>query len=171
MSSIKTLAVLITGLPGSGKTYFAKRLAPAIGATYFSSDIMRKTVSSQRTYSFAEKSSVYHELLERFEHCLRATQSVVMDATFYKNEIRKTFSNAAVAAGGRVIWIEVRADEDEIRRRLSAPREDSEADFAVYERIRAEYEPLEETHLILYSDQQPLDVMIAEAKSWIGGNA
>lgn len=167
MNFATPLAILIAGLPGSGKTYFAKRLAPALGAAYFSTDIMRKTKAPDRTYTHAEKTSVYHELLDRFQHALRSAQTVVMDATFYREDIRDEFERAAKAAMARVVWIEVRADEALIRTRLAQPREDSDADFTVYQKLKAEYEPITQPHLVLYSDHNDVAAMITQAQAWI----
>tara|TARA_B100000886_G_scaffold169474_1_gene116040 strand:- start:2527 stop:2937 length:411 start_codon:yes stop_codon:yes gene_type:complete len=36
------MKVLVMGLPGSGKTYFTKRLAPLINAAWFNADKVRK---------------------------------------------------------------------------------------------------------------------------------
>jgi predicted kinase len=167
MNSQTAIAILISGLPGTGKTYFAKRLAPFLGASYFGTDAMRKHIAPDRTYTHAEKASVYHEILERFQHSLRAAQTVVMDATFYKQDLRDEFVRAARDAHAKVMWIEVRASEDVIRERLSRPRPDSDADFAVYLKLKGEYEPIQEPHLVLDSTHTSVEVMIAHTQAWM----
>ncbi|MFN8395239.1 MAG: AAA family ATPase [Bacteroidia bacterium] len=169
MSQQQPLAILVSGLPGSGKTYFAKRLAPALGACYFSTDVMRKTKTPDRTYSYAERASVYQELLDRVDKTLHAAQTVVMDATFYKKELRDAFEQAAVRAMAKVVWIEVVADEEVVKERLSHPREDSEADYAIYLKMKAEHEPIQETHLVLHSDQSSVEDMIGQTRAWLEG--
>ena len=118
MSTSTALAILVCGLPGSGKTFFAKRFAPAIGAAYFSSDIMRKTMSADHAYTPREKANVYTALLERMGHALRAAQTVVIDATFYKEELRNEFVKEARSANTKVVWIEVLANKSVVRDRL-----------------------------------------------------
>lgn len=138
------------GLPGSGKSYFATRLAKALHAAYINSDRVRKTMIAQRTYSLKEKQSVYNEMLTQMRQALKEKKDVLLDATFYKHSIREKFMDEARDAGG-VIFIEVKAGESLICERLKQAREDSEADLNVYKIIKAQWEPLREKHLILQS--------------------
>jgi predicted kinase len=170
MSTSDAIAILVSGLPGSGKTYFAKRFAPAIGAAYFSSDIMRKTLTPDHTYSPMEKATVYTALMERMDHSLRAAQTVVLDATFHKQDLRTDFSKAAVAANSKVLWIEVRANKSVVRDRLSQVREDSDADYKVYMKLRDQYEPIKEPHLVLHSDKTDIEEMVSMAIAWVAAN-
>ncbi|MEP7110055.1 MAG: hypothetical protein ABI760_18820 [Ferruginibacter sp.] len=55
---------------------------------------------------------------------------MVLDATFYKNDIRKKFLDQAEGRVG-LIFIEIRANEPVVRERLRKTRPDSEADFEV----------------------------------------
>lgn len=167
MSSSTAIAILVCGLPGSGKTYFAKRFAPAIDAAYFSSDIMRKTISPDHTYTPREKANVYTALLERMGHALRAAQTVVIDATFYKEGLRNEFAQEARAANTKVIWIEVLANKSVVRERLQQKREDSDADYGVYLQLRKDFEPIREPHLVLHSDKIGIEEMLQQATAWL----
>lgn len=69
-----------------------------------------------------------------------------------------------------IFWIELRADEKEIRKRIALPRPDSEADFSVFQLIQAQMEPMEADHLILRSDLDSMDQMLDQATEYIGGN-
>lgn len=167
MSTSSAIAILVAGLPGSGKTYFAKRFAPAIGAAYFSSDIMRRSLSHERTYSPREKAEVYTALLERMGHSLRAAQTVVIDATFYKASLRNEFMQQARAANAQVLWIEVRANKSVVRERLQHKREDSDADYSVYLKLRDDFEPIKEPHLVLHTDKSEIEALVAQAIAWM----
>ena len=170
MSTSPAIAILVSGLPGSGKTFFAKRFAPAIGAAYFSTDIMRKTMTPERTYSPMEKATVYTAMMERMDHSLRAGQTVVLDATFYKQDLRSDFVKAAQTANSKVLFIEVRANKSVVRDRLSQAREDSDADYKVYLNLRDLYEPIKEPHLVLHSDKTDVKEMISMAIAWVAEN-
>ena len=167
MSSSNAIAILVSGLPGSGKTYFAKHLAPALGAAYFGTDLLRKTLTPARSYSPSEKAAVYAGMLERMSVSLRAAQTIVLDATFYQSAVRAEFVKAAHSANSKAVFIEVRANKSTVRERLSKPREDSDADFSIYLKIRDLYEPIKEPHLILHSDKGSVQEMVAQAKTWL----
>jgi predicted kinase len=167
MKAMHPTAILVAGLPGSGKSYFARHLAPTLEAAYFNSDILRKTLVADRHYTFSEKANIYAEMLSRFDHALRAGQTVVVDATFYKKELRDQFSDVAHAIGAKVVWVLCTASEARIRERLSHPRKDSEADFAVYKQIKDEFEPIEEPHLVLRTDHDDTETLIEKTVAWI----
>ncbi len=168
MMQSSVLAILVSGLPGSGKTYFAKRFAAAIGATYYSSDIVRKKLIAERSYSEDEKANVYIELEKLFSSALRLGKTVVIDATFIKRLQRDSFRKSALRCNSNVKFIEIIASEAVIRNRLSQPREDSEADWNVYQALSEIQEPIKLPHLTLSSDQNDVDTMIEEATNWLG---
>ena len=58
------------------------------------------------------------------------------------------------------IIIEVRANEEVIRRRVQVDRPDSEADEKVYDLILQEWTPMVEDHLILHTDQESLPDLV-----------
>ena len=161
------MIVIVFGLPGSGKSYFASRLAKLINADYILSDKVRKNMLIKRTYSEKEKLSVYNEMRAQMKQAIKKNKNVVLDATFYKSDIRKKFINDA-SREEAIIFIEVKADERLIRERLKQLRErDSEADFKVYEIIKAQWEPLHEKHLILQSTDDNIDDMLHEAIDYL----
>jgi len=79
-------------LPGSGKSYFAYRLADMTKANYISSDQLRKNLFPERTYSEKEKLLVYAEMLSQMKEHIRQNKNLVFDGTFYTNAIRKQFN-------------------------------------------------------------------------------
>jgi predicted kinase len=129
------MMIIVFGLPGSGKSYFASRLADKINADYINSDKLRRMMIDKRTYTANEKLAVYDEMLKQALEAGKKRTNIVLDATFYKNAIRKIFIGG-VENGADIRFIEVRADESLIRERLKKPREYSEADFEVYKKIK-----------------------------------
>ena len=154
------------GLPGSGKSYFASRLATVMDADYINSDIVRKTKITQGTYSTIEKLSVYNKMLAFMMLAVKQKKDIVLDGTFYKHSIRKRFIDEAGNATC-LIFIEVKAVESLIRERLKQTRADSEADFMVYKIILAQWEPLEEKHLILQSTNDNINDMLHTAVDYL----
>ena len=161
------MIIIIFGLPGSGKSYFASRLAMQLGATYVNSDELRMEMVADRTYTENEKNMVYDAMLKAMSEAVAAGKPIVLDATFYKKSIRKRFEHKARHMGQRIIYIEVTAPEDIIEDRLKIPRTYSEADFDVYLKIRKVAEPLKADHLILESSNNNIVSMLHEAIQYI----
>ncbi len=160
------MIVIVFGLPGSGKSYLASRLATRISAEYVSSDLERKKMFAKRNYSPEEKLLVYEDIFSRMRQALKEHKNMVLDATFYKHDIRKKFIDEA-GKSGTIIFIEVEAKESLIRERLNRKREDSEADFKIYNIICSQWEPMHEEHLKLESTNDNIDDMLQQAAKYI----
>lgn len=160
------MIVIVFGLPGSGKSYFARKLAARINGDYINSDVVRKEMFRQKTYSEQEKLLVYKAMIEKVVATVKQNGSVVVDATFYKKDIRTRFIEE-IKIKDPVVFIEVIADEDLIKERLKTPRTESDADFAVYQKIKEQWEPLDETHLVLHSTNDNIDDMLEIATNYL----
>ncbi len=161
------MVIIVFGLPGSGKSYFASRLAMHMEAEYVNSDELRMHMLQERNYTEAEKKRVYDAMLSRMTDALTARKPIVLDATFYKESIRRRFEKAAVAFHTSIIYIEVTSSEDIIRDRLLSPRVYSEADYDVYLKLKKSAEPLTRDHLVLVSTNNNIVSMLHEALHYI----
>ncbi|HEY8402311.1 MAG TPA: AAA family ATPase [Cytophagaceae bacterium] len=159
--------IAVSGLPGVGKSFFARHLAEKLKAAYLSTDTLRKEIIPSRTYSEKEKTLVYNELVNRI-NALEDKDWIVVDATFHKNENRARVEEIAQKKGVRLFWIKVTASEETIRERVSKPRPDSDANFAVYQKIKEAFEDFQTPVLILNSDHQSVDSMIWESLIYTG---
>jgi predicted kinase len=160
------MIIIVFGLPGSGKSYFAERLAADMGAAYINSDRLRKKMFSSRTYAEQEKEEVYLAMLARMKEAMLQKTSIVIDATFHREKIRKRFI-AEAGGKGHILFIEVRANEDIIRERLSQPRPDSEADYEVYRLIQKQWQPLKSRHLVLESTNSNIEYMLQKTAVYL----
>lgn len=157
---------IVFGLPGSGKSYLASRLAEKLKAEYINSDKVRLSLYPVRSYSEEEKLSVYQTILAMTREFLQTGRSVIVDGTFYKESIRQEYKDE-LAAGTKVFFIEVIADEALIYERLRQHRPYSEADESVYQKIKGQWEPFREDHLILQSSNRNLDEMLDHALNYL----
>jgi predicted kinase len=161
------MIVAVFGLPGSGKTFLAAQLAVRIKGPHISSDIVRQTMFQNGQYDEQSKLEVYQKMFAMAETAHRKQKPVVMDATFFKAQVRQLLQEKAVQWHTPLYFIEVRASEQVIKQRLREKRPDSDADFQVYLTIKQAFEPLNEAHLILYSDTEKLSDMLHKALEYI----
>lgn len=163
-----TKLILVCGLPGSGKSYFAKHLSDKIQACYLNSDICRKELfPHHRTYSEKEKQGVYDALLSNTETNLIHHRSVVLDATFYKNSLRLPFYKLAKQLNCPCSIIYIRAEETLIKERTSQIRQDSEADYSVYLKLKDVFEPIDKPYLTLQSTNNNIDDLLSSALTFL----
>lgn len=160
------MIVIVLGLPGSGKSYFAERLAGTLNAGYVNSDRLRKQMFATRMYTQQEKDSVYTAMLKKVKEALSQNRSIVLDATFHRAKTRQLFISE-VNGKENILFIEVWAAEDIIRERLKNARPDSEADFEIYRLIQQQWEPLKETHLLLESSNSNIENMLQAAAAYL----
>jgi len=161
------MIIVVFGLPGSGKSYFAQRLAYLLSARYENSDRIRRELFALRDYSAAEKNAVYDEILRRMLEAANRNEHIVLDATFYQEHMRERFIQSASGSGREVIFMEIVAEEDIVKSRLMKPREYSEADYAVYLRLKAIFEPFQGKHLVLESTNDNIEQMLSKAMAYI----
>lgn len=161
------MLVLILGLPGTGKTTFAIKLANRIDAVHLNSDVIRTSLGHRGKYDIASKAAVYNEMYERAEEMLQQGKNLIVDATLYKEVLREPFEKLAHEFNIPIKWIELKADETTIKKRVSKKRQYSEADFDVYLKIKAVYEPISQNHLVLWSDVLSLEEMVEKALEYL----
>ena len=136
----------VGGLSGSGKSTFARALAPSMapppGAVVLRSDEIRKRLWRRSpteqlppdAYTKEMSARVYAEMLKAARACLAAGWPVILDAVFLRQSERTAAE--ALAARARVgfegVWLQ--ADPDVMRARVATRRGDaSDADVQVLE--------------------------------------
>ena len=163
--------IVVMGLPGSGKTYFARHLARVLGAEHISSDQVRNERGLRSHYGLSDKLAVYRAMIEQAEVALTNGQSVVLDATFHLRMFRHLVEEWAEGKGYLLRYVEITADETTTRQRTRRHRSDSEADYSVYRKLKHEAEPLERLHLRLDSSDEDIDTMLQRALDYLTDDA
>lgn len=144
--------VLMAGLPGSGKSTFARRLAQATGATVLESDALRSQLFEAPTHDGTESRALFAALFDVAGLLLRAGHTVIIDATNLKRSDRSPARELATATGARLIIVQTTAPEavivERLRRRRSGldPNDRSQAGEAVYRHMAEEAQPITEDH-------------------------
>ncbi|MFH1105962.1 MAG: AAA family ATPase, partial [Candidatus Aenigmatarchaeota archaeon] len=146
------MIILVAGLPGTGKTSVARELSKKLGAELLRSDVIRKEILGKRTYAQEEKFAVYDEMFERAERI----KNVVLDATFYKEELRNRARKLANALGTELFIVECVCPEELVKERLEKRYgDDSEAGYAAYKVVKREFEPIKEWHIVTDTRKAP----------------
>ncbi|QDU69555.1 AAA family ATPase [Engelhardtia mirabilis] len=152
--------ILTCGLPATGKSWMGERVAQALGGPIHKSDVRRKQLAGlaignrqregydQGLYTPQNKQLTYDSLLADARADLLAGRSVVIDGSFVQAKWRVPFRDLAAELDAPMVLLEMRADEETIKRRiekrLKDPHEPSEADFNVYLALRDQWEEPDE---------------------------
>ncbi len=161
------MVIVVMGLPGTGKTTLAKALASHLSAIHLSSDRIRKKLRLSGKYDFSHKMWVYHELINQAEQILFNHKTVVLDAGFHFNSQRDLVIAMCEKLNFDPYWIVMTASEQDILARVNKKRPNSEADWEVYNLLKAKYEPLEYKHLALNSSTVSLELMVGEVIEYL----
>ncbi len=159
--------LLVTGLPGTGKSTLARELVEHGDFELIRSDVVRKELWSklpacrkiqnaswkltpqgfgEGIYSAEWNRRTYDECLRQAERMLFQGQRVIIDANFRADADRLRFLDAAKRWGVRYGLLLCEADAAVVRTRLSKRRDDaSDADWSVYLRASESWEPFSST--------------------------
>ncbi|PIQ92569.1 MAG: kinase [Parcubacteria group bacterium CG11_big_fil_rev_8_21_14_0_20_39_14] len=150
MASSKPKLIIVCGLPGTGKTTTARRLAVKINGVLLRTDEIRRRFSKKRRYTSKEKQRVYNVMFFRAKRLLQAGKNVVLDGTFAKKKNRELARKIAKELGVNFQIIEVICDENIVKQRISKRfADESEAKFKHYLEHKKIFEPISEKHIII----------------------
>ena len=154
-------ALLITcGLSGSGKTWLARQVAPALGALHLRSDVERKRLAGLAPhedsrsppdggiYTHAFNERTYARLEQCAVAALAAGETVLVDAACLRRAERLKFLDLARARGAPAVILACHAPDEMLHRRVAerrAARSDaSEAGPELLERQAGYWEPFDD---------------------------
>jgi predicted kinase len=148
--------VVLMGYPGVGKSHCARLLASRLGAAQVASDQLRSRLFIAPTYADAENTTIFKCVDALVDGLLAEGHRVIVDATNLMTRYRAASVGAATRRNAPIVFVRVVAEDAAIRGRLAqrrasrAPDDHSDADEAVYERMRDRpFEPPVEGHLEL----------------------
>ena len=165
------MLIMICGLPGTGKSTLAKAVAEKIGAVHISSDTVRMKLLKERTYSEEEKEKIYDLMLKEAENLLKEGKTIVLDATFYKKKLRELVKGIAEKAESKFFIVECITEENLLKERIFSRKKEeteSETDFEIYKKVKAQFEPIEEDHIAV-DTSLPLEKQVELVEQYIGG--
>lgn len=120
------LLIVFLGFPGSGKTYFATKLAKEIGAVTLNSDALRVTMfksleAIEKIRHSADQSRLYDDVFGAMDYAAKQTllagHSVIYDAQQTKRENRHNIERLATEAGAIPILVWIKTSKQTALRR------------------------------------------------------
>ena len=144
---------VVAGLPGSGKSRFCRDLAGRTPAAVLESDALRKLLFRRPVYSWAESARLFAAIHVVIERLLGDGISVILDATNLRERHRQPLYAIAEKLGAKLVVVEVVAPPETVLARLAertaTDNSSSDADIAVYLRMREEWEEIRREHIVV----------------------
>jgi len=101
--------IVVSGLPGTGKTYFCNQLAERLPFVILESDALRKTLFPSPSYSPKENAHLFRAIHRLIETLLKRGISLILDATNLSEAKREYLYNIAERLDVKLILVRVEA--------------------------------------------------------------
>jgi predicted kinase len=142
--------IVVSGLPGTGKTYFCNRLAERLPSVVLESDVLRKTLFSPPSYSAKESSQLFRAIHQLIQRLLVKGIPLILDATNLSERNREYLYSIADRLDAKLVLVRVEAPPEVVRQRLEARREKpenkSDADWGIYRRMKYSVQKIRRNH-------------------------
>jgi predicted kinase len=149
--------ILMSGLPGSGKSFLSEQVCAELPCVIIESDRVRKVLFTQPTYSAAESAIVHRTCRQLMRHLLKKGVRVICDATNLVEFHRELLYSLAERCGAQLLVVRTVAPEAVVRKRLEHRQairgSTSDADWQVYRRMSQSEQPIRHSHLCIDTSQ------------------
>lgn len=165
---MQTTLIVVTGLPGVGKSFIADKIAERIDARIIRTDEIRKEIAGippeeNRYEEFGEGiydkemgEKTYLEVIERARDCLKGGRSCIMDATFSKRRYRDLAFDLAGELEIPFLIVECTCPEEVVIERINSRMEGgksiSDATISIYKKMKERFEKIEEDEINVVVD-------------------
>ena len=171
--TISPALIVVSGLPGSGKSYFSRRLAERLPLPIIESDAMRQILSAKPDYSPGESERLFHACHALIGNLLRKGISLIFDATNLIERHREQLYRIADSADAKLIIVRLEAPPELVRQRLERRQTEpdqndkSDADWKVYQKMTATAEKIRRNHFAVDTSKDiapAIEKIVREAK-------
>jgi len=152
--------VMLSGLPGTGKSHLARLLAEVLPFVVVESDQVRKILFPECSYSGEESKWVHRTCHALMERLLQKGVRVIYDATNLHERHREQVYRMTDGNQVKLIIVKVVAPEPvasgRLRSRDEASSDDkdiSDADLGVYRRMSRQVDPIGRNHVVVDTSQ------------------
>ena len=158
----KPVLIVVSGLPGTGKSYFCSKLAERLPFITLESDALRKVLFSSLTYSLQESSRLFQACHRLIEQLLRRGFSLILDATNLSERHREYLYSIADHLDVKLVLVWVEAPPQLVRERLKDRRNEetkSDADWVVYQKMKSSVQPIRRNHYVVDTSRDIIPVI------------
>ena len=151
----RPVMVVISGLPGSGKTYFGRMLRAQLPLIVLESDALRKTLFPSPRYTSAENARLFSDCHSLIFNLLKRGNSILFDATNLIEGHRGRLYHIADTLEIKMVLVQLHASPEVVYERLKGrsegidPEDNSGADWEVYQRMLSKAEPINRKHFVV----------------------
>ncbi len=142
--------IVVSGLPGTGKSHFCRRLAKRLSYPVLESDTLRRELFPNPVYTSAESASLFRAIHHLIEDLLGRGTPVILDATNLSERHRRVLYDIAERTGARLVLVRVVAPPDLVKSRLEARtgsgKATSDADWSVYRKLKPTVDKIQRRH-------------------------
>lgn len=172
-STVEPAFVVVSGLPGTGKSYFCRQLAERLPFLILESDVLRKTLFPSPTYSQQESARLFRACHLLIQRLLKRGVPIVLDATNLSERHRERLYNIAERLGARLILVRTEAPPEVVHERLavrkqgSNPENKSDAGWEVYQKMKPTVEKIRRNHFVVDTSRDitpVLDKIVREVR-------
>ena len=165
--------IVVSGLPGTGKSYFCSKLAERLPFIILESDALRKVLFPSPSYSLQESSHLFGACHLLIEGLLKKGIPLILDATNLSERHRERLYSIADRLEVKLILVRVEAPPQVVRERLRTRRDEmssgakSDADWTVYQRMRLSVQKIRRNHFAVDTSRDitpVLDKIVREVR-------
>jgi predicted kinase len=155
--------IAVSGLPGTGKSYFCNQLAKRLPLVILESDALRKALFSSPSYSPQESSYLFRAVHILIERLLRRGISLILDATNLSERYREYLYSIADHLGVKLVLVRVEAPPQVVYERLKSRQgslqDKSDADWTVYQKMKFSVQHIHRNHYAVDTSQDITPVL------------
>jgi hypothetical protein len=142
--------IVVSGLPGAGKSHFCRRLAERLGYPVLESDALRRELFPAPVYSAAESAYLFRAIHRLIEEMLSKGIPLILDATNLSEWHRRRLYDIARRTGARLVLARIVAPPALVKSRLEARAAAgetlSDAGWEVYRKLRPTVDRIRRRH-------------------------